>query len=183
MHNGAGGTEWLLLPASNEEKYVAAIAVYFVVYPIVATLSAVLISALLALIALVLGYGSVGVWNPLASLHPRESIDYVLFASFALAGSARFRKIALIKTAAFSIGWIVFLGFTGMALLYFFVAESHEALAIRGRFFMDGNIDLPAWKTSVLEIVAAVMKGVAFASSLLYGYFRVAEKEAVDEVQ
>lgn len=182
MHNGAGGTEWLLLPASTEEKYLAAVASYFVVYPVAATLAAVVVSALLSLIGLALGSVAFAVWNPFAAFNWRSAAAYPLIVSFALAGSARFRKLALVKTAALSFSWIVFLGFLGMALLFLFVSESRGHFGPRGRFFASG-IDLPAWKTAALETVSVALRVVSFVGALLYGYFRVAEKEAVDEVQ
>jgi len=182
MHDGRGASDWLLLPASSEEKYLSAFGVYLVAYPAAAIAAAVIVSLALSLIGFLLGSGSGGVWNPVRAVGLKDAGSYALFVAFALAGSARFRKITLVKTAAVSIGWMVFLGFTGMALLALFTEEGRAIFASRGHF-SQMNFNLPEAKSAALEILGTAMKIGSFAFAVLYGYFRVAEKEAVDEVQ
>jgi hypothetical protein len=88
-----------------------------------------------------------------------------------LAGSARFRKFALVKTAAVSVAWMACLGLLwfGLALLF---AGGHVTLR---------EMDLPESKRIALEILSGISKTAAFVARRLYGYFRVAEKESVDE--
>jgi hypothetical protein len=182
MHDGRGASDWLLLPASPLEKYAAAFAAYLAVYPVVAVAAAALLSALLSVAALLLGSGGAGLWNPLAAKARHGWESYFLLAVFALAGSARFRKIPLVKTAAVGIAWMVLLGALGMGLLFFLNGHGRPIFVPHGRFPMRG-IDLPPEKAAVLEYLSTGTRAAAFVLAAAYGYFRVAEKEAVDEVQ
>jgi len=182
MHDGRAATEWLLLPASSAEKYLSACAVYLLLYPLAAGAAAVVLSAGLSLAALVLGSGGFAVWDPLAGLSLKAIGSYLTFAAFAMAGSARFRKLPLLKTAAAAVGASVVFGFAAMALLAVFSEEGRAAFAVRGQHRFS-TLDLPSWKTQFLEALGAAAKIASFAFATLYGYFRVAEKEASDEVQ
>jgi hypothetical protein len=173
MHDGRGGSEWVLLPATPAEKYVGAFLSYLVLYPVVAVAASVALSALLALIGTLLGAPGPGIWLPIRLLDAGPAASYALFAAFALAGSASFRKFALVKTAALSIAWMSLLGLIWFGLAFLF-AGGHLTLR---------EIDLPESKRIALEILSGISKTAAFVGAALYGYFRVAEKESVDEVQ
>ena len=100
MHDGRSGPDWVLLPASSEEKYLSALIAYLPVYLVAAALTATALSAALAGIGILVGTGGGIIWNPLS---PRllEGVEiYLSFSLVALVGSARFRKFALGKTAA-----------------------------------------------------------------------------------
>ncbi len=182
MHDGRGGSDWVLLPASPLEKYLAAFLSYLVLYPVVATAAAVLLSGVLALIGALIGAEGAGVWIPAAMLNPGQATSYFLFAALGLAGSARFRKLPLVKTAAVSIGWMAFLGMVWFGLVFLFAREN-LSIAFSGGDFSMKDIELTDGKLAVMELLSRGMKAAAFVAAVLFGYFRVREKESVDEVQ
>lgn len=182
MHDGRGGSDWVLLPASPLEKYLAAFVSYLALYPIAATAAAVLLSGVLALIGSFIGASPVGIWNPTAMLNWGQASSYLLFTALGLAGSARFRKLPLVKTAAVSVGWMAVLGMVWFCLIFLF-ARDNLSVAFSGGDFSMKDIELSDAKLAVMGYLSRGLKAAAFAAAVLYGYFRVCEKESVDEVQ
>jgi hypothetical protein len=186
MHDGRAGTDWLLLPASNVEKYAAALITYMVVYPIAASLAALGLSALLSLIELAAGGPGGRIWNPLSSVGLRGWINYMTGALVFIAGSAAFRKRAFIKTLGVSVAYG--LAAAGIFFLTVYFTRRLRGLPVptisvfRGKVTVDGDFSMQA-----SPVVNIIMETVRYALiplfSLFYGYFRVAEKEARDEVQ
>lgn len=182
MHDGRAASDWLLLPASSAEKYLSAHAVYLLLYPIAATAAAVGLSALLSIADMLLNAGGFVVWNPITAFSLRGFAAYLSCAVFAAAGSARFRKLSLLKTAAVAVGASALMGIVGLALLALFTEEGRVVFASR-QHLRFSSFGLPAWKEGALEWMRRAMWAASFAFAALYGYFRVAEKEAADEVQ
>ncbi len=182
MHNGRGGSDWILLPATPFEKYAAAFVSYLVVYPLAAGLAASGLSAVLEGLTSLLG-GSPGViFNPLAGLDEGSLFGYLFFVTAALAASARFGKLSLVKAGALFAAWAAFLGFLFMLGLLLSTPEGREALGNRHfsyRFRPDFH---PASEPALIWLFRA-WGWLSWAAAAVYGYFRVAEKEAVDEVQ
>lgn len=188
MHDGRAGSDWLLTPASSFEKYLAAAISYLLMYPLAATIAAWAISLTLAGIGMLVGTGGGRAWNPLSIDMLSGSFRYMLVAAFAMAGSARFRKLPLVKSAALVFAFTVFLGFVFMGGLAFFTEEGRNVVFRDGHLTFHGDMrlygkELPQNKEAMLEIVGDILYYVSFAFAVLFGYFRVAEKEATDEVQ
>lgn len=77
MHNGRGGSDWILLPATSFEKYAAAFVSYVVVYPLAAALAASGLSAILEGLAALLKASPGVVFNPLAGLDEGSVFGYL----------------------------------------------------------------------------------------------------------
>ncbi len=182
MHNGRGGSDWILLPATPFEKYAAAFVSYLVVYPLAAALAASGLSAVLEGLAVLLR-GSPGViFNPLAGLDEGSLFGYLFFVTAALAASARFGKLSLVKAGALFAAWAAFLGFLFMLGLLLSTPEGREALVHRS-FAREFHPDFEAAAKPALVWLGRIWGWGSWAAAAVYGYFRVAEKEAVDEVQ
>ena len=180
MHDGRGGADWILLPATPLEKYVAAFASYVLFYPVLASLAAFGLSAAFEGVARALHGASGVIFNPLIGLSLSGVAGYATLASLALAASARFSKIPLVKAAALASAWGVVLGLFFLGGLLVFTPEGREVLARHHRDFQfASNPEEEPLLTWLFRAFAAAT-GV-FA--VTYGYFRVAEKEAADEVQ
>lgn len=181
MHDGRNGPEWVLLPASPLEKYGAAFLSYLLLYPLIAVVVATVISALLAGVGALMGAGGPAVWNPLRVIGIDEVGSYLTFTCVALAGSARFRKYALVKTAAISVGWAALLGILCLASILMFRWGSLSSLG--GSRETMQSLFMGDVKMTVLKVVSTIMQAALFIAAVLYGYFRVCEKESLDEVQ
>ncbi len=182
MHNGRGGSDWLLLPASPLEKYLAAFASYALAWPVLASLAAWGLSAVLEGLAILLKAPGGMIWMPLAGMEASDAIGYVVFASFALAASARFPKLALIKGGAAATAWVLAFSLLVLGGLLIFTPEGREILAARGGALNIECRSLEA-REPALKWLARISGWVSGAFAIAYGYFRVREKEAVDEVQ
>lgn len=182
MHDGRGGSDWILLPATPLEKYVAAFASYAVAYPILASVAAFALSAVLEGLTLVLGAPRSGIFNPIAGLSYEDFEAYLIFTSFALAASARFAKLPLVKTAAIAMGWGIAYALVGTLGLLLLTPEGRAVLVDYhtpvNLHFGPGHPDEP-----VLGWILRVSVWMSFFFAVAYGYLRVSEKEAVDEVQ
>jgi len=186
MHDGRGGTDWILLPASGAEKYVAALFSYLFAYPIAASIATMALSAILSLIELAAGGPGGNIWNPIAAIGLKGWANYAIAALVLAVGSAAFRKRALIKTIGVIVAFS--LAAAGIFFLAVFIVRdlrglpSFSFIASHGGFSVDGDF---AWKAppAVDVLLNIACYAVLPIASLAYGYFRVAEKEALDEVQ
>lgn len=187
MHDGKAGTEWLLLPASPAEKFAAAAVDYLIVFPLVAILLSMGLSSLLYLIERALSGPGGSIWTPDKMGGLKVWLQYVTGVSLFLAGSAGFRKASFLKTLAVAFTYVFV-----MAVLFFFVAylmeKSHGFDASHftfnnGDFTINGGTvpksiqDLFNWACKI------AWNGLLPLFALAFGYFRVFEKEARDEVQ
>jgi hypothetical protein len=195
MHDGKAGTDWLLLPATPFEKYAAAVVEYLVVLPVAGSLVFMGLSALLELAQHLIG-GRVGqIWTPTAMTGGEGGIlgtldgwlQYAIGAAVFLAGSASFRKAAFLKTFGMAAAYGL-----AMAILLFGVAwlvyKGHGFNASQVNF-ADGNFSING--SEIPPTVGRILTGIWKLArdillpifALLYGYCRVYEKEARDEVQ
>jgi len=182
MHNGRGGSDWILLPATSFEKYAAAFLSYLVVYPLGAALAASGLSAVLEGLAVLLKASRGAVFNPLAGLDEGSLFGYLFFVTAALASSARFGKLSLVNAGALFSAWAAFLGFLFVLGMLLATPEGREALGNR-HFSYRFRPGFDPEGQPVLIWVFRAWGWLSWAAAAVYGYFRVAEKEAVDEVQ
>jgi hypothetical protein len=190
MHDGKAGTEWVLLPATPLEKYASAFADLVVLFPIAAAIGGMALSALLDLLERWAGGSGGRIWTPFSVEALRAWADYAILVVVLLAGSASFRKAALIKIIALAaayglgVGILVSLGFWaflkgGSADISFLGRASH------GFSFAGGNgtqvSDAAQRAVGIGLDIARYAILPAFA--ILYGAAKVAEKESRDEVQ
>lgn len=190
MHDGRSGPEWLLLPASSAEKYLSATATYLVVYPIVASVLAVVLSAVLALAGNLAGTGGGKIWNPIDAISLDGLASYLSIILVVLAGSARFRKLALGKTAAIAAGWTLCLTALFILALTLLSPDLRPSLFNMNKEFGSDNgfnftmnMALSPAKESALQLIAEVLRWASVLFAASYGFALVTEKEARDEVQ
>ena len=186
MHDGRSGTDWILLPATSLEKYTSGLFFYLFIFPLASAVAATGLSAIFSLAELASGGPGGRIWNPLSAVGLRGWFDYATVAVVFAAGSAAFRKRAFIKTFGLVVAY--FLVAAGILLAAVLVVRKLGGLPVPDLVFDNGDLRMagdlsfkaqPAVDT-LLNIVRYALIPV-FA--LLYGYFRVAEKEARDEVQ
>ena len=182
MHNGRGGSDWILLPATPLEKYSAAFVSYLIVYPVLAVLAAVGLSAVLEGLAIVLKAYRGTVFNPLAGMDEGSFFGYIFFVTASLAASARFGKLSLVKAGALFAVWGAVLAILLVFGLLVSTPEGRAALANR-QFSFRFKPDFDPSAHPVLIWLGRSWGWFSCAAAAVYGYFRVAEKEAVDEVQ
>ncbi|AEJ20745.1 hypothetical protein [Gracilinema caldarium] len=188
MHDGKAGTEWILLPASSAEKYIAALVTYLVVYPVIASLLVVLETLLISGVATLMRTGRFWVYNPVAPVIIRYYFDYAFLVLLSLAGSARFRKFAIGKTAAITFGFILLASF--LLLLGILLKDPWVQTALfqpnaAQSVIVHKELDLSEYESrnqSFWYLVRVFQIGTALFT-MGYGYALVREKEARDEVQ
>lgn len=190
MHEGRSSTDWLLWPASALEKYAAALVESVVVVPLGLTLASVAASALLAgLELLVTGQGS-GIWLPWAPGLSAEAVGgFLVLFLVLLTGSAAFRKHALWKTAlvilgALTLGSLVLAGVLGALGVSDGIRIGDGSWSMmrfggHGRRWVAG----PLAAGAVPVLVSLWFYLVLPAFCLAFGWAKVREKEARDEVQ
>jgi hypothetical protein len=187
MHDGKSGTDWLLLPASPLEKFSAAVVDYVVLYPIAASIAAMALSALFSLIEMAVGRPGGTIWTPF-SLHALADWgQYAVTATIFIAGSASFRKASLLKTLGMMVAYAFVLTLV-LAAGAWIISKAH-GFDNSSFSFMNGDFRITAgevpksaqeafmWIYRISWYVMVPLFGLA------YGYLRVFEKEARDEVQ
>jgi len=186
MHDGRSGTDWLLLPATSLEKYAAALVSYLILLPVAAAIGATGLSAILSLIELIAGGQGGRILNPIQAFGIKGWIDFATGALVLAAGSATFRKRALIKTLGIVI--VTVLVASGLLFVAFIGVRNIQGVPVPFVRMSDGgwniNGDMSMKASPALDVLLGIVR-YAFVPlfALLYGYFRVAEKEARDEVQ
>jgi hypothetical protein len=188
MHAGKAGSEWLLLPASPLEKYAAAAADYLLIYPLAAAAAASLASLLLSLLERALGGTGGTIWTPLALGGFRGWGEYAIAAALLMAGSASFRKAPLVKTAGIATVYVLamsLLAFVGVLIFFNHNGEAnYSVLRVEGMALNFGGKTLSEGAIKAETLLLDIARyGLAPLFALSYGYFRVFEKEARDEVQ
>jgi hypothetical protein len=185
MH-GRYGTEWLLLPATSAEKYLAALTWLFVVWPVGSAAAASAASTLLWGIQSLKGDVAGLPWHPFQRGYLEALLSYWSVAPVLIAGSAVFRKNALVKTLGVGAAAAVALVLVSAPFMTRLFRESGLAgdlSFMNGRWLAEGNprLESAARLTQLLTDIWRYAILPCFA--LVYAYFRVAEKEAADEVQ
>lgn len=185
MH-GRYGTEWLLLPATSAEKYVAALAWLFVVWPVSSAAAASAASTLLWGIQSLKGDLGGLPWHPFQGDYLEALVSYWTVAPVLLAGSAVFRRNALVKTlgvgAAAAVA-LVLVSAPFMMRLMRGTSMAGDLSFMNGRWLAEGNPRLES-AANVTQLLTDIWRfAILPCSALAYAYFRVAEKEAADEVQ
>ncbi len=187
MHEGKSGTDWLLLPATPLEKYASAAIDYLVVFPLAGVVLAMGLSALLSLVERALGGSGGTIWTPFHKGALEAYLQYLVAASIFLAGSASFRKGAFLKTLAMAIAY----GLAMTLLLSVMAWIVYKGRGFTGSNFNFDNGTFTMKGSSLPENIQAIMTWTGRIAwnallplfALVYGYFRVFEKEARDEVQ
>ena len=187
MHDGKAGTDWLLLPASPLEKFSAAVVDYVVLFPIAAALAATGLSALFHVIEATAGKVPGPIWTFWNVEVLKGWACYAVAATVFVAGSASFRKISFLKTSAVAMAYTFVLGIL-LTLGAWIVIRSHgnfdAGLHINNFNFNFETEDIPKSIEDITLWVGRIAWFVVLpVFSLVYGYFRVFEKEARDEVQ
>jgi hypothetical protein len=184
MHDGKAGTEWILLPASSAEKYSAALVMYLIVYPVFASLIAVLETLIITGIGYFIQGSSLWMYNPVSPVIYNNYLNYAFFVLLAMAGSARFRKFAIGKTAAIIFSFILLGSLLLVLGLLLFDDEGRQILfnGVRGHSVeIRRTLDLS--EDRAMQILMQIFQAGTAAFALGYGYALVREKEARDEVQ
>ena len=187
MHDGRSGTDWLLLPVSPLEKYLAALVEYIILFPLAAAALATGLSALFQVIELAMGGRGGVIWTPFSLGALKSWGQYAIFGLAFLAGSAHFRKAALLKTLAVAATYALLvsgiLAFGAWAVAKGHGMGSYNFSFTNGNFDM-GRVDLPESAALAFTwIYRLAWFAILPIFSLGYGYLRVFEKEARDAVQ
>ncbi len=181
MHRGKSGCDWLLLPATACEQYTAAFISCFVVFPAAFMLAGMGLSYILALLERVMGSAGSDIWIPFKTIKAMDFAGLLAAMAIFFAGSAKFRKLPLLKTAGIYTGFIVVLSILfSLSLL----ALGQKIAAGSSLFLKFASEDGLGKMGRGLSIGLRIFfLGIMPAFALVYGYFCVNEKEARDEVQ
>jgi hypothetical protein len=189
MHDGKAGTDWILLPATPTEKYTAAFLNAEIVYPVAAAILSALLAALLSLIGSAFGVSSSAIWPPFNSGIWQVWANYAIGAAVLMAGSATFRKIALLKSLGAAAIFIValFLALAGA----FWILFGSSVTGSLGFWMTNGAMKINGSTVEISQRAQDALKilfDVAYYALLplfavSFGAFKVIEKEGRDEVQ
>lgn len=159
MQSPRSVTDWILLPATAAEKYVAVFLETQLVLPAAASLAGLFLWVVSGDFAIPRQFGEFEPWAV-----------FVVTNLWFLTGSTVFRKGAFLKTAAVTLG--------------FFIVMVAVPISVVARFWTSDFI-LPSQGSNAF--VAGLWYVGAFvltpAAAVAFGYFRVREKEARDAVQ
>jgi hypothetical protein len=185
MHDGRSEADWLLLPATPAEKYAAALADSVLVFPLGGAALSIALSGILALVEALIGGPGNPAWLPgLDAL--KAWGGYAVGATVFIAGSATFRKTAFLKTAGIAIAFSILWSLAMALMIMLFVPGAWGGgFSIRNGAFSAGDDSVISARA--IDAMRAVMNVVLYAGAsafaILFGYAKVAEKEAKDEVQ
>ncbi|GAB6088911.1 hypothetical protein [Spirochaeta dissipatitropha] len=185
MH-GAEGTEWILLPASRLEKFISTLLWLYILWPLASASAAVGGSALLYGLQAVGGTAAGSIWLPFNRTGLQLLLSWWTIIPLFIAGSAAFRKHAIIKTLGVST--LVFLGLVMIITPLFRILLAGREFTgtlqlINGKFIVSGN-DVLNSRLNILQLLLDFWRFVAFPGcALLFTYFRISEKEGADAVQ
>ncbi|MCE5256874.1 MAG: hypothetical protein LLF89_08535 [Spirochaetaceae bacterium] len=188
MHDGKSGLDWILLPATPLEKYLAALIEYIILYPLVGAALTLGLSALLSLFESMAGGRGGRIWMPGFSDALRAWGEYAVVALWFLAGSATFRRKSFLKSAGVLMAYMLVM-MIGFFLVLASRRSSANGVVLNEMFYMNGRNgfiggSFPEAVQSALGTVVDVLRyAVLPVFSLGYGYLRVVEKEVRDEVQ
>jgi hypothetical protein len=186
MH-GRTGTDWLLLPATPAEKYSAGILWIMLLWPLGSSLVAMAGSALLAGMAVLAKTNPGLIWHPFTHNGFGLLLGYWTSAAVLLAGSASFRKNALVKTVGLVFAAFLAIGLlTGGLIHPLFRTRMYDGSSfafMNGSIRLSGNPDLEAVQPLLQGIVDLWRYLLLPVFALTFACFKVAEKEASDEVQ
>jgi hypothetical protein len=191
MHDGKAGTEWMLLPATPLEKYVAAFADAVILFPLVAAFAGMALSALFSLLERWTGGPGSAVWTPFTLQALRSWADYAIAAVVFLGGSAAFRKAALIKTAGMAAAYGLLVGLLITLGFWLFYAKGSANLELAGSFRYNWTFNRSGNGAEISDAAQRAVRigldiaryAILPAFAILFGAARVAEKESRDEVQ
>jgi len=179
MH-GSGAPDWLLLPATGSEKFVAGAAWVVVLWPLLASVGSSAMSGLLSVLSFLLGRGWQPVWHPFTSATGGLALAWLSLAPVFIAGSIAFRKHSLLATVGVLAGAATATTIVMALVLYFVYSGSG------GFHFDSGRIALGTdeARSGALQILFDLWRyAVLPVSALVFSWFRVREKEASDAVQ
>lgn len=190
MHEGRSSTDWILWPATALEKYAAAVA-EVVVVPLALGLASFLASAALSGVQLLFTGEAASLWFPWNGFSGTSALGFLVFLLVVLTGAVSFRKHALWKTGLVLVG----LGLVSTLLIYGVFTVLGLPGGIQGHWgarrmtFFQFNGPGASWHPSegasnLASILAQVWYfGLLPAFCLVFGWTKVREKEARDEVQ
>ncbi len=164
MQSGKSATDWLLLPASTAEKYLAALLSTQVLVPVVGSLVGLTLWA----------FSGPIVWPQFLGQWQLWGLFFVMNLVF-FAGSTVFRKLAFFKTAGVWVAFALVLGLT-FGLLGPFSGRP-GLYPMEFSWATDGQTHFLTWFWSFGAYCFTP------AAALLFSWFRVQEKEARDAVQ
>jgi len=188
MYGKSTQHNWLMLPASPQEKLSVKVITTSVIYPI-ALLIFISVAALL-----IEGFNTLVfnrhymLLNPLNPAVWRSVLNYIVLQAIFLMGSTYFRKAAFIKTVlvlgllgfiigmiAFLTGWVVFdTYFTGMTIGEDLIINNHVIP-------VSSPADIPLLRT--YEVIGKVLYWVFLAPFCwIVSYLRIREVQAYDAV-
>jgi hypothetical protein len=183
--HGKTGTDWILLPATPLEKYGAALLDCVFLFPVAAAVGGGLMSGLLSLAERLAGGSGGSVWLPWGLATLEAWGKYAIAAAVLLAGSATFRKSALLKTLGVAIAYCMLVSLLLSLGLWSFGDRGADAGFTFGNgFYRASGLGLSPRAGKVVEIIlGAGSYALLPAFAVLFGAAKVAEKEGRDEVQ
>jgi len=188
MHTGRSTTDFLLWPATSVEKYGAALAEALVVVPLALTAVATLLSAVFGALGVLAGSSSTEVWLPWDHLSWVGAAAFWVFLLVLVTGATTFRKHALWKTALVVLGASVVATALTVAVVGTWGGGAwswgHRSFGfiVDEQGFHGHHVGPVALKA--MEVLAQVWYfGVVPVFCLVFGWSKVHEKEAKDEVQ
>ncbi len=179
--------DWLMLPATNLEKYLSKVSLMTIAYPLVLIVLFFVASVVIEPIQLLI-FG-----NPMAMFNPFRLkgiltlfAQYWVWNSVFMLGATYFHKAHFIKTVL-AIG-VIFIGLGALALLYIrivFAIKFGSSMPVFNRMFTvnfaEANINLQSFRVFV-DIGKIIYYGLLPIFCLVTAYFRVEEVQATDAV-
>ncbi len=184
MFGRTGQHNWLMLPASQWEKFFAKALLSAIAYPIALTLLFSVASVLIELLALVLFGSPFTPFNPISPYIRKLILHFVATQSLFLLGATYFRKAHFFKTLL-AIG-VIGIGFAMLTTLFARIAFAPYSSGVFGFHFRIDSYTLWAQNPALHTIkwIYTLLYWVVMPLFCWFvAYLRVKEVEATDAIQ
>lgn len=180
MFSKEGQHNWLLLPATQGEKFLSKALLTAIAYPLVITALFALSSLVIESITLLLFKDRFWIFNPFTKEVGSQMLNYVVLQSIFLLGATFFRKAHFVKTVLALIIIAIMLGIIGSLFVRIIFAPYFDGLFMP---IMNINISTEALFSTTGKVIFSIIYWAVLPLFCWWtAYLRVTEVQSTDAV-